>query len=778
MITNVQKNPNSLSLQEFKEALLNHLTNWETASLALEEEYCIPKKEISPSDKRFLQLLGDAVYNLHAFYNRLLSRMDSGIYASGIVQKGSEAWKCYNMVYFLNNMLAARTKHLFFRENPPTPENLLRSSIHGDIARLGRAIVEKLALSVTEEVYFYVGKHFYLQSLLYSFIYQKNGEENQALFLRFEYHKNKGKTIIEKLLGICNELKTINDIRYLGLYAFALICKNESQDESNAANQNVIDAIGKIDKRACYKDLYQRIKDEKTKLDPYAYYLAVILWKIYGIIQEDHEYEMDDDWAEHEKDLKEVIKKFAIDYLEAVQEMYEREKVEYEKLVNISSSFFIKLYDVLLTRKNQDIFDEHSRTQMLNRLEKLQQEISEIKKERQTYNKEIEFKHVEMNKLIKQLSSSSLRNYKIETLVEEIKSEEILSILYEYAHFIEDNLNTIIKKGDIAKIGFYTSGTFLGHITNIFILQRQKEAQLYPIHPFKGKPYCAIQPRHEHFANDEPSPPQLCIFDDCIRTGFTLSLYRAFSMRNAEEDKTLWFFPLFEYEYFRKYRIQEGNLTKDIHPFCIIPENKTESTQWKYYHRDLKEEIPVPTVFSYNRIERADVRRLIEAIKYRKDEEKEKATTIDLSYLLSNTEVLFAISDLFREQIERCVNNTGKQICNIITASSEGKLLALVTGFLVKISSNNRIKVRFAKSHEELQGEKEYLQIAVDLSVRTGFSLAYALCKTLNQNSFTFDQREQSVNAQLKNYDMICSIIRYKSFPKTGKDNVYALYEL
>lgn len=148
------------------------------------------------------------------------------------------------------------------------------------------------------------------------------------------------------------------------------------------------------------------------------------------------------------------------------------------------------------------------------------------------------------------------------------------------------------------------------------------------------------------------------------------------------------------------------------------------------------------------------------------------ALRINLTYLLSNTRLIFSVCNKFSEKISEKISETGKKSAFFVAPTPEGKAIALVTAFLLRLEDK---KVFFHKKGEEQElNRDDVLIVGVDLSVITGFTLSrrYGLYIDQYDKGSPDDEEIDLEKNRLDSFDLICTIFTNQK----NKNNIFAIY--
>lgn len=733
-----------LNAKKKEEATL-FLNSWASCFLEIEKKYYIKITEVSNRDFNFLKLIGQSIYFINSFNSLIISSIEEHTSFIGN-NKPLDTINALNAsaryIRFFNSLIASKTKFFFFREVPIRNTNNPFLKIDLQILKTGFELINELSKKDfdMDVLKVQICKHFYLQTLLYAFMF--HSEKEKGIFLRFDYDKNNFINISSNIRQLFLLAGCESDIRFIGSYIIAIIANNYIENGGKydyGGNFNVKNI--KIKKPECYNLLFSTLaQNEKIKIEPLTYHLGDILWKIDGMIHDDDEYADENDKINHDKDIVKILQCFVSKYLDAVERMYGFGKIDYTELFEIETNFFNKVYPVVFNHPPvDDILSKFSKIKRLcnNELFKGGLSILDLKQD----------DPVSLIHIFNKLRNSNVRDYKIEALIETLDKKDLLSLLSCYSYMIPRS-DIVDNKTEF--LGFYKSGVFLGHIINIL------NSSTKPIWLFKSKPYVATNPIHQDKNNN--SFNKIIVFDECFKTGFTYSLYESYITRNLYKSYlSASLYSLFDYTYYDKLRFKDSvnfhSLIKlnDIN----FPINYDEYDQ-------LSKNINIYNDVEFKIINNNITDKLVDIIKY-KDNDSEK---MDLTFFLADTKVLFSICSLFANKILNMVNGLKSNTIFISTASSDGEILTIVTAFLIKLKNIDDIKIKFGIDKNNCE---DAVNVAIDLSFVSGFSLGYITGVETN-HYFEVDKIDDYFNF----YDLICTIFS----PTIRRDNLYSLYPI
>ena len=717
-----------LSQDRAKEAT-NLLNSWAETLLNLETKYHIKKNEISNRDYSFLKLIGQTVYSINSFNSLIIGDIESHIHRRQNAQSDPDLANSVFYNRFFNSLVASKIKYFFFREIPIINTNNPFLDLDLVIYNSAKYILSCFAdyKGFTDRLKANLCKYFYLQTLLYSFIYDKQKEK--GAFLRFKYNKSIFEDLEKKITRDIASIQKEEELRLFGSSFISEIARYYIEKHNHGKGESC------REKEILYRNLFQlQADDPDFYVEPMIYHLSDIIWKVDGMIQDDSEFFDENDKHHNDLEIINIIKTFVKDYLNISLKMYNANKLDYITLYELENEFIIKIYDMLLRQK--DVIEI---TAKFNALEELV-----AKNVAKTSPKIIDEKFNNGSTIRNALNKLRTQNeygFKLESLIENLTKEDLLALLILYCRTFRADILTNEKT---AFVGFYKSGVFLGHLVNI-VHKLHK-----PVWLFRCKPYVATHPIHR---DGEIDFHRIILFDESFKTGFTHSLYESYLVRNLPSASiSTYLYCLFDFLFYDKITLSShcsfSSLVKLNDNF--IPVNKDELdfliTVNHEDHIDLPdvEELSMEEVIS-------------ELMKHSSDHGR-----LDLTMLLSKTKILFCLCNRFKELIIKH-NYDNKQVL-IISPSADGEILALVTAFLLKMDGRD---VAFYRDIASLTGDK--MIVAVDLIIETGFSLAYYWAM-LSKGCFD----STNMNCLLDELDLVCAI----AGRKRGLKNAEILYVL
>lgn len=630
---------------------------------------------------------------------------------------------------FFNNLSASRIKYVFFREHPVKSLNYPILGLGKDFADICYDLVDAMGqyyISL-KQIPSYISKYCLLQELMFSFVYRQDNEF--GVFLRFKYDEKKYIEISDKISKSIQDIlvkdleqKTINYKYFfvkVGHIIFSAYTQDVNIDIENKSDKkkNFTEAKGDFaenlltQKRDSFIKFYNLFDAKKGDLylEPLTYQLYDILWKVHGVI------DITDKSRDHKvyqgkvECIKRTLVKFVRSYLSQGAEIYKTGSISYHSLYNMGA----ELFGVIDHKKKiyhpgiyTIIFKEPYISEVCERLER----VNKAGKDNLEKNKKTLILAVpnilseECN--IQDIPMNDESDYKLENLIITLPPKIMLQLLHDFSAMV--NSGTLYDNDGAYMIGFYKSGVFLAHIANMLLdFTKRRDVWL-----FNTKPYVATHPIHK----DERwrGVKKIILIDDSIKTGFTYSLYESYVKRNAVDGKdgmVINLFSLFNYSYYKRLEVISQN-----NYACLWKIRKSQvnndhlNCDWDYSTENKMSDL-WKTV---NYIEK-DFDAILDAIE---DKEKE----VDLSFFLTNTDLLLTICVKFIDEIleRRNKDNKEKKIF-LYSPTSNGYVIMMMCLFLLRFVYGENVGIVDAGIKKS---ENNFL-VVIDLSFVSGFTIMY-----------------------------------------------------
>lgn len=666
-------------------AAMGILNSWADVTLLLENKRSLQNYVVNNKDYRFLRLIGQGVYYLNSLNSLLVSEIDK--YA-GLLP---HADPCYEELKgiagytrFFNSLIASKVKYFFFRETPIANTNNPFFRLDLDIYKSAINILNLLNEEVKcrDEIKFNICKYFYLQMLMYSFIYDRKKEK--GVFLRFNYEYNNFTKIKEFILDRTSRLENEEQLRFLGT---TFVC---DITRYYVNNNNFISIDEFSPKSNVYSDLFNLYSGNNSPaIEPLSYHLCDIIWKIDAMVHNDSDF-----YDKKKKKLKdneviELVSKFIKDYLLISDKMYRDNKINYLNIYQIETEFIHSVYNKLL--RERDICEIKENYKMIASFNRECRHVNDVTITYKTiYN-------VLKSEILAKLRFGDEKGFKIESIIQNLNKNELLLLFKLLSKIVPENL---YKSETTAVVGFYKSGAFLAHIMNL-IFGQEKQVWL-----FKSKPYVATHPIHK---DGEVDCDSIIIFDESLKTGFTYSLYESYLLRNMPDvHLSTYLYSLFDFSIYSKI-----DLLRDINFLSLIKLNEKLIPTNEAELNFLCDSGDQQFILSF--CEDLDLNPQIESLKkFNSDEGR-----LDVTLLLTNTNLLVNVCKKFVNTIlEKLEVNSRKKIF-LFSPSDDGAILCLMTAFILKILDKEVFLTNELPVHNN-----DLFLVAVDITFETGFSLA------------------------------------------------------
>jgi hypothetical protein len=227
----------------------------------------------------------------------------------------------------------------------------------------------------------------------------------------------------------------------------------------------------------------------------------------------------------------------------------------------------------------------------------------------------------------------------------------------------------------------------------------------------------------------------IIIHDESVKTGFTYSIYEGYLFRNCNTEVKTSLYALFDFYYYRKINTKQ----KNFHALADIKALEMDEVL-------IPSRIPSPV--SKDRklvIRKVDIEKAIESCKHN--------GRLDVTLMMTNSQVMYFICNKFKLKIERLLEeDSGKDSVLLYSPSAEGRVLALITALLLKLEGK---QVKFYKSNDDESDNKTALKIAIDISIDTGFTLAYEWCMDVNKPFI-----KEDISNYCDAFDEILTVVR------------------
>jgi len=582
--------------------------------------------------------------SLNTIVNALNQFNSSLIVYHPIISK-NKALRDYSKFY--NNLVMSKMKHFFFREEP-------KKSL-SDIDTHSIELIYKIAKKITviqdiDTIKEELANYYFRIFLLFDFLYTKKDRKLIGYFTSFKANLNNFKKVKTKILKKLNEVKNTSQKEE----SFRTFSDEVIGIAINEYFAKPIEINTPNDIKIVYKEFIEERQDgNKISIEPFSYFIAYDIWKHGKLL-----HRLPDVVDIIDNKIEEYIKHIE-QYFTLIEEIYTDEIVDYKKIFNFQYKFIKKINDFI-------IFDDID-------LEEL---------EKQKFNTD----EVKLTKLTK--SSKKKINFHIDKMIcgysERLKIEEINYLFIKLFKSVQTNDKTIL-------FGLYSSGAFLSHMYNLFTNKN------LPIVLFKTFPSVSFQPVYskdiiKNYSNS-------VIFDDTVRTGFTVSLLKNAYFRLTGKNLDNYIISTFTKNKFLEDLYKELNL--------------------KYIANHYYDEI---MLFQYkfdNNIENfidKDIGKTLKSII------GDFSNKIDYNVFLSNSKVAFSIawsmSNKIIEKYKLQNNDAKSQKIDLFLTSSASKTLALLVAYILRLEDYIVVFDSTKLTH---------FKVAIDLTIKTKHTLKHQM---------------------------------------------------
>jgi len=698
-----------------KKEIVAFLNCWSELMVELENKHDIKRMEVSNLDYAFLKTLGQTLYYIN-LYNANLYKLFIGY------DKDTRPLADY--IRFFNSLITSKVKYFFFRECPIVNTNNNDMDCNWDIYFNAIQAVDKICKDMNiNTVIKHVYKYMFNLSLVYSVLY--NAHTNKGLFLHFHLDDKEGfsdlaglKEVILK--DVCrieseNDIRLFSDDYYIKFFSYYT---DKMGLERGVVEQNVKGAM--VDIYAGFYDYFKSVG--AFSFEKYTYRLGEIIWKFDGMIQDDDEFVCFEEKQERDKKLSQLLKGHIKSYFDLIDSVAKYASPPYVRLFQLESNFIPSCYNVLLKqKKRKDVYAV---------FDKLESIASELPLSDNDYG--IKEGKLGVNRIVSMLRCYGEGGFRLESILTHLDKDDLVGLLVLFSKFIS---HPKLFKRTTQLVGMYRSGVFLAHIAN-YLLKIDK-----PVWLFKTKPYVATHPIHEeNFEHSESFYDTVVVFDDVVKTGFTFFMYENYLSRNINRQNLS--LSLDTLSGFNYYNVIDSVYSFDCVSFLnldnsLVPANLTSI---KSINNHLTMNFPLPI------LKREDVDRIIDAITSK--------GRVDLTYILTNTKICFAVCNYFVAYILDKFEEHNNFA--IFSPSQDGNVLSLVIGFML------RLQGKYISFIDNIIPES-VVRICVDLSFITG--------STFNISLKNFIKPGQ---AEAIKFDLIMAVLMSKK-QINEIENLYAL---
>jgi len=623
----------------------------------------------------FLDIIGRTVYSFNRFVSSFLVMLEK-------TNSQEEIRPFSRFVRYANAMVTTNVRKYFFRELPASSKNFPTLYFDSYILDTGTLLFLRQDKKWKELICPSVKLLFYMY-LMFSFIY-KTHKDNQGIdgvFLRFSLNREKFLKFTDFTVSALeaalkserveeNARKIFKNIRS---YVVAMLLEKEL----------------KIPEEPFWKeklDVYEKFYEEHkyVRAEPFSWWIAGFLRKLDGAFQDTDEYFS----TNERRKLMNFIIKELINSLERAKKHISNHYPESLGVFIENNSIYFALYnsfaDFISERVWEDLLHHRDKGEFLSFTQASSLEVN-IKPT------DTNLSNLSWKALKSRLEGLSINeeNLKLKSLITMLSPGEFMKLVSSYLKNV-GNYYDDIKNSEL--VGIYTSGVFLGHLVNLY-LELNKKVWLFKVYP-----HALTHPVHK----DERHSFVISLFDESVKTLFSISVYENYLLRNTHTPQHLFrIYPLFDFGNYRKLNL---NVNLEIFPFI-----KYDNVHFSVRRtNDIEIKFPLYTFQELQFI----LSQIIDSF--------QRSGKINLYDLLIDSKFTVSFGYYFAKTIKE--RYKGKKVF-FFPYSSEGEILALATSLFL---ASEGISVAFV---DVVLPEKEDLVVGVDISMDTGFTKRYAITK-------------------------------------------------
>ncbi len=737
MLPMINKKENNIKI-DYSSLSKFYLDRWADIFYLLEERYG-GKRMVFLKDTKFLQLIAQSIYFLNLYNNCIIKKLEIVSKSNNKNEKINEKIKKYiTYIKYNNDLLSSKIKKFFFRETPNIHINDIFYRPDLTVYNTGNEIINFLDnyREKDEELKNLLSKFFFYLSLVYGFIY--DSWDNTGIFLKFSPNKLIFDYISNKIKNELNNINTEGERIEESIRAFAhkiLPLVLMAYLEKAGVNDELYRWFESYQFRNIYRIFVKFFYDyyEKVDIEPFTYRLVDIIRYIDGMIQDSDEFIENDERKRTNKEIFESIKNNISGLIELYKASYEKKELKNYR------SFYDREIEIIdkLHKKLEFSHSFREINEKFYKLENLVENNIVINIETKSIDKEeIENELMNVIEVIrKREKNEGENNLKLVYLIEKLDREQLFTMLSGYV--------SMMKKYYLANAiltGFYKPGVFLAQFTSIIRTNLLKG----PILMFKSIPFVSMYPRVRDI---DGNIMRAIIFDESIKTGYTYSLFDAHLQNLFGREVETITYPLFNFVTYEKV------VASNVESLCIV------KNLYDYPHEYIAD-ISVSPLFNPIEIKKIDIEivsgeeekrdilnKIIDVVKYKKEGEHR----IDLTLILTNTKATLFIAKLFANKIKESYK--GKKVF-IFSPSSEGQVIALWTAFLLKLQDID-VYLNIDTIKKNNIKEENLFKVAIDISLDTGFTLAYRWCM---ENNKPF--KVEDIKDKISWFDLILTLVK------------------
>lgn len=656
------------------------------------EQYFVQHPTVSRLDPLFLSLLGDSVYRINVYNHALLDHLQQAWQAKGI-STPEHTEEVRRFCEFHNDLVVSKVKHFFFKELPNQNLNELFFSIDREIYEVGARLWDKGPEYAYSQLKHDLGYYFYLLGLAYAFVY--DSYQDEGVFLHFDYSRSRFealKDLIQEELYTIQEKQASEDgesrFREVCNYLLPRALRQYMHWEGIKVSENW--SVRRT--YAYFVRSYSR--GEISPLEPLSWHVFDLMGKIDGLIQDSLEQANPKEHRPKQSDLLQKIAQYLERLLDVFSDMYADNRLDWQKMYEIEADFLNRvIYNRLFARP-----DAATTISSLECLEKGARDLVHTDLQREKGNAD------PYQEIVPLLQALPEKQMKVESLLEYLDREHLLAVLQAYAW--QSRFEPYEHHQPII-LGFYSSGIFLAHMLRLFhpkLMLGNQSTGSSPSSPytgnqlwmFKAYPYIAMHPLHD----PKPLKAQggVLICDESVKTGFTFSIFEAYSQRFEVPAERFVVQSVFEHEWYID--VETLHQPKIYSLFQVRdPSSRISCSSNK---------LSIPEMDLNLDTSHELLRAVRECIC--------KNGEVDYTNVIADTKTAMGVACFFAREIlaGRCRED---QEVFLFSPSPEGRVLGLLTAFVLKLWG---VPVSF-----DTQKREQCFRVLVDLSLVTGFTACF-----------------------------------------------------
>jgi len=251
-------------------------------------------------------------------------------------------------------------------------------------------------------------------------------------------------------------------------------------------------------------------------------------------------------------------------------------------------------------------------------------------------------------------------------------------------------------------VGIYTSGVFLAHLVNL-VFGFNKRVWLFKVYP-----HALTHPVHR---DERGTMYNLSVFDESVKTLFSLSVYENYLLRNTHTLRhNINVFSLFNFQDYSRVNLRSTPTIRSLikcktvggeRNLFLSPSPLDDSTlSLDLYDRQTLKHILTDFIKDQNRF--------------------------NIYSLLTNSRLVFSVAHHIAKQIKTKMTQAGKKKVCIFSYSVDGEILLLPVVFFLKMDS---YQVIYPENQASGIIKDDIFLAGIDLSLDSGFTRQYSLEK-------------------------------------------------